>query len=108
MSAQIGAPTALACPDCGGGLFELKEGNLHRYRCYLGHAYSPGSLLDAQREELERSLWVALRVLEERASILQNMAQQASDRGGINSADQFAARANELRRHAERLRELLR
>jgi two-component system, chemotaxis family, protein-glutamate methylesterase/glutaminase len=108
MSAQTGAPTALACPDCGGGLFELEEGNIHRYRCYLGHAYSPGSLLDAQREELERSLWVALRVLEERASILQNMAQQASDRGGVNSADQFAARANELRRHAERLRELLR
>jgi two-component system, chemotaxis family, protein-glutamate methylesterase/glutaminase len=108
MSAQIGAPTALACPDCGGGLFELKEGNLHRYRCYLGHAYSSDSLLDAQREELERSLWVALRVLEERASILQNLAQRASERGGATSADQFAGRANELRRHAERLRELLR
>lgn len=108
MSVQVGAPTALSCPDCGGGLFELKEGNLQRFRCYLGHAYSPDSLLDAQREEVERSLWVALRVLEERASILQNMAQRASENGGASTADRLAGRANELRRHAERLRELLR
>jgi two-component system, chemotaxis family, protein-glutamate methylesterase/glutaminase len=107
-SVQVGAPTAISCPDCGGGLFELKEGSLQRFRCYLGHAYSPDALLDAQRVEVERSLWVALRVLEERASIYQNMAQRASERGGDDRADRFASRAAELRQHAERLRELLR
>jgi two-component system chemotaxis response regulator CheB len=107
-SVQIGAPTAISCPDCGGGLFELKEGSLQRFRCYLGHAYSPDALLDAQRVEVERSLWVALRVLEERASIYQNMAQRASERGGSGRADDLASKAAELRQHAERLRELLR
>jgi two-component system, chemotaxis family, protein-glutamate methylesterase/glutaminase len=105
---QGATPTGLACPDCGGGLFELNEGDFQRFRCYLGHAYSPEALLESQREEVERSLWVALRVLEERASILQTMAQRVSEQGSTRAADQFATRATEFREHAERLRELLR
>jgi two-component system chemotaxis response regulator CheB len=106
ITVQDGIPTALACPDCGGGLVELKDGALRRFRCYLGHAYSPESLLDAQREEVERAIWVALRVLEERASMLQNLAQ-ASEPGGRGAGDKFVTRATEFRQHAEKLRDLL-
>ncbi len=46
--------------------------------------------------------------LEERASILQNMAKQSAEKGGTARADKFASRASALRQHAERLCELLR
>jgi len=107
MSVAAGAATGVACPDCGGGLFELNEGRLGRFRCYLGHAYSPESLLSAQRDEMERSLWVALRLLEERASILQSLAQRVSEIGNVRLADQYVTRAAALRDHASRLHELL-
>ena len=40
LSIAPGVPTALSCPDCGAGLFELSDGKLHRFRCYMGHAYA--------------------------------------------------------------------
>ena len=28
-----------ACPDCGGGLWEVQGNVIKRYRCHIGHAY---------------------------------------------------------------------
>src|SRR5262249_53583848 len=39
-----GAPSGFACPACGGALWELRDGDLIRYRCRVGHAWSPDSL----------------------------------------------------------------
>jgi two-component system chemotaxis response regulator CheB len=108
MSLEAAERTPFSCPECGGALFELKDGRLHRFRCYLGHAYNPLSLLDAQNEELEQSLWAALRVLEERAKLLQRLSEQAVERGDVRSAASFADQAGDLRRHADRLREVVR
>jgi two-component system, chemotaxis family, protein-glutamate methylesterase/glutaminase len=53
---QVERPVALACPDCGGALREITEGELLRYRCHVGHAYDAGLLLGAQTERVERAL----------------------------------------------------
>ncbi|MEY4577436.1 MAG: hypothetical protein RL701_2139, partial [Pseudomonadota bacterium] len=45
--APVGVPSAFACPDCHGVLWELHEGKLVRYRCRVGHAYLPQSLAAA-------------------------------------------------------------
>jgi len=36
----FGARSTLTCPDCGGLMWELKDGALSRFRCHVGHAYT--------------------------------------------------------------------
>ena len=39
-----GTPSVFACPECHGVLWELKENELVRFRCRVGHSYGPESL----------------------------------------------------------------
>jgi two-component system chemotaxis response regulator CheB len=102
-----GKPTGFTCPECSGAIRQIEEEGQHRYRCRVGHAYSPDDLLVEKTQALEDTLWVALQTLEERAVMLATMAREDRIRGRPRNADGFEARARETREHAERLRELL-
>lgn len=66
---EQGAPSAFSCPDCHGVLWQIEEGQLERYRCRTGHAYTEESLVAAQNDALEEALWAAYRALRERAAL---------------------------------------
>jgi two-component system chemotaxis response regulator CheB len=93
-----GTPSAFSCPECGGVLWELRDGELIRYRCRVGHAFSPDSVLAEQAETLEEALWSALKTLEENISLSRRLADNARARG----YHQVAARFEEKRRDAGR------
>src|SRR5262249_51865001 len=48
-------PSPLTCPECGGALWELKNGELIRYRCHVGHGFNEDSLLNGQKSQSRRS-----------------------------------------------------
>src|SRR6185312_16150197 len=52
-----GQHSGFACPDCGGTLWELTEGDLIRFRCRVGHAWSSNGLVAEQSEGIETALW---------------------------------------------------
>jgi len=76
-----GPATGFTCPECSGALWELRDGELVRYRCRIGHAYSEDAMLVEQGNSVEAALWTALEVLEERAELLRGMAER---RGGAH------------------------
>jgi two-component system chemotaxis response regulator CheB len=98
---QLGTPTAFSCPDCNGTLWEVQDGKLLRYRCRVGHAYSSGSMIEAQSEAVERALW-EVRVLEESVSMSRRIAQKTEV-----LRKQLFEKAEERERHAQALRDLL-
>lgn len=99
----LGTLAPLACPDCGGSLWEMAHGRVLRYRCHTGHAFTAGGLLESGQRQLEETLWVALRMMEERKNLLSGLAV----RGEGPFAGQQEERLNELRAHVERLREFM-
>ena len=106
-SEQVGTPSAFGCPDCGGVLWELNTGNLLRFRCRVGHAYSVDALLDGQRSTVEAGLWAALRALEDQAALAERLAARASDEQQSAAAERFLGQARALRRQAEPIRQLI-
>jgi two-component system chemotaxis response regulator CheB len=74
---SLGAPSPFSCPDCGGVLVEFYDGDLLRFRCQVGHAFSQESLFAQQDEVLDRSLWAAFRALDERAHLGRRLAKEA-------------------------------
>ncbi|RZK56828.1 MAG: chemotaxis protein CheB, partial [Hymenobacter sp.] len=101
--AQLGRLVPLTCPDCGGTLWEMTHGRVQRYRCHTGHAFTAEVLLDRSQQALEESLWVALRMLEERKNLLLGMAARG-EAASLVPSDQ---RIEELKKHVNRLREFL-
>ena len=91
------------CPGCGGPLWEMAHGQVPRYRCHTGHAYTAEALLLESQQRVEETLWVALRMMEERKNLLASMAS----RGPGLYATQQTERIAELQKHANRLREFL-
>lgn len=104
---EIGIPSGFTCPDCGGALWEKHDGELVRYRCRTGHAFSPESLDNAQQEALEAALWAALRALEERISLSRRISQRLRDSGLQGGAARFNAQADAAAAHVGLLRGML-
>ena len=102
-----GNPSGFACPACGGSLWEIQEGDLFRFRCRTGHAYSAGTLLAAQSDALEEALWIALRALEESSALAARLATKARDRQHIKSAERFEEQSQDAQKRANVIREAL-
>ena len=95
------------CPECGGVLQETKEGGMLRFRCRVGHVYSPQSLLADQTEAVERALWAAIRSMEEQAEFSDRLAGSSRNKQRTRLAKRFAEKADANRENANILRDLL-
>jgi two-component system chemotaxis response regulator CheB len=102
-----GTPSGFACPDCAGVLWEIHDGEMVRYRCRVGHAWSPTSLLAEQSKALEVVLWTAFRALEERAAMAARMAEQFRSRGQVRSAARFVDQARDAKAKSAVIRRVL-
>jgi len=104
---RVGIPSVYSCPDCNGVLWEVIDGDVTRYRCRTGHAFSEESLLAGQSDAVESALWTAVRALEERRDLAVQLSERSTSRGYERAAKQFKAQAAEAARQAQLIRDVL-
>jgi len=100
----LSAPAGYGCPSCGGGLYEMESSPVPRYRCRVGHAWSPESLLDEQTVATEGALWMALRALEEKSALSRRMARSHA---GRSHTDRYHRMAEDAEAASGLIRKLL-
>jgi len=96
----LGVQVPFNCPNCGGVLWEVSKGDSLRYRCHTGHAFTCEVLLAEQNAKIEETLWVALRMFEERRNLIRTMPGATGNRSATE-------RAREAEVHVQRIRAML-
>lgn len=99
----LGNQVPYNCPDCGGVLWQIKDGDLLRYRCHTGHAFTSAVLLAVQSAKIEETLWTALRMFEERQNLMATMSAQPDGK----SSKAMTERSKEAQVHIDRIRAML-
>ena len=104
---KIGDVSAFACPDCGGNLWAVKGDVVKRYRCHIGHAYTEKDLVIKQAETASNTLWVALRMMEERKHLLKKIQMETEKKGYKTLAANHIQRHDEMEKHITTLKKIL-
>ncbi len=104
---KLGEPSNYACPECHGVLLQLKDAGSLRFRCHTGHAYSVDSLLAEITENVEDSLWNAVRSIEESMLLMRHMAEHPPEGEDGDYGQHFARKTEEAQRRADLVRQAL-
>jgi two-component system chemotaxis response regulator CheB len=97
----LGKQVPYNCPGCGGVLWKIEKSKTLRYRCHTGHSFTAATLLAEQSGKIEETLWITLRMLEERRNLLRAMRER---RQGTQSAIE---RERDTEIHINRIRDIL-
>ena len=100
---KLGEQVPFNCPGCGGVLWQVGSGKSLRFRCHVGHAYTAPMLLSEQSAKVEETLWVALRMFEERRNLLLRMKASKS----VGSVAAASERIKDSEIHIDRIKAML-
>lgn len=104
---DLGKVSKYTCPECHGVLVQIEEGELVRFRCHTGHAYSLKSLLVEVNDAIDKGLWDAVRAIEERILLLEQRADLADANGDRAAAGHMRDEAERAKKKYQPLRELV-
>ena len=102
---NFGHLSPYACPECHGVLSVIKDGDIIRYRCHTGHAYSADSLLTSITENIEKSLWEVIRGVEESIILLNNLGDQYAEKNQPKLAALYFKKVQEAEARAHIVRQ---
>jgi two-component system, chemotaxis family, protein-glutamate methylesterase/glutaminase len=105
MMDRLGQRSVLTCADCGGIMWELKDGAMSRYRCHIGHAYTEETITIGVDERVKHTMASALRALNERVALVTKLRDEAGHRGQRHLANSWAMKAQEFEREADAIGE---
>jgi two-component system chemotaxis response regulator CheB len=99
-----GRPSGYGCPDCGGVLWEIKDGELTRFRCRVGHGWTADALMDRQGIPGKRALERVAGSGGERVALSDQMAERLERRGIHERALRYRDSATKGAQRAEVIR----
>lgn len=102
---DVGELTPFTCPECHGVLSKIQEGTLARFRCHTGHAYSIDTLLASISENIEDSLYSALRGIDESIMLLNHIGDHYAEVNHPQLAALYFKKAKEAEARANMVRQ---
>ncbi len=102
---KLGDFSPYTCPECHGVLMQLKEGNLIRFRCHTGHAYSLNTLLTEVTQSIEETLWDGIRTIEASEMLMIHTAKHLREMNEHEAADLLLQKAEDAKRRANLVRQ---
>jgi two-component system chemotaxis response regulator CheB len=103
---KIGEVSQFTCPECHGSLWKMDNGNIIRFRCRTGHAYTGQALVQELSESIESRLWSTIRGLEESVSLIKYLTKEGSDQEK-ETLNKYLSSAKKAEKQANDLREIL-
>jgi two-component system chemotaxis response regulator CheB len=104
---EYGDTTPYSCPDCGGVLFLHKQDAITKFKCHIGHSYTTRDLLFRQTEEVEESLWYAIRSMEQRKNLLESLVAKYTRIGSTTMVTNFQKSLDDLQGHINNLKTII-
>jgi two-component system chemotaxis response regulator CheB len=104
---HIGQPVGLGCPECSGGMRSVTTGNAVHFVCHTGHSYSPETFLAARDDTIESAVWTVLSGLQEKVTVLEDLAARATRAGDDEGHRRHRSAAGHISRAARLLQEQL-
>lgn len=93
---DMGELTTFACPECKGALVSLGEGQMMRFRCHTGHAFTSSTLLAGITLQVEEKLWEAMQAMEATTMLLHQISNHYQSLGNAASAKAFKQRSVDI------------
>lgn len=97
---NMGELTTFSCPECKGALVSLGEGEMIRFRCHTGHAFTTSTLLAGVTVQIEEKLWEAMQGLEATNMLLRQIAEHYKKNSRKADAKLFQQKADEIAKRA--------
>lgn len=85
----------------------MEEEEMANFRCRIGHSFTLQSLSEGQDRQLEETLWIALRVLDERIALLKKMIYDYERKDIDMLAKSHQHNLEEVEHHTFHLRKLM-
>jgi two-component system chemotaxis response regulator CheB len=104
---KLGELSPFTCPECHGVLSTIRDGKRLRFRCHTGHAFSADSLLSTVTENIEDSLYSAIRGVEESIMLLNHLGDHFAEVNQTKLAAMYFKKANEAQTRAQMVRQVV-
>ncbi|WP_047545525.1 chemotaxis protein CheB [Psychroserpens sp. Hel_I_66] len=104
---ELGEQVPISCASCGGPLWQIKDAKQVRYRCHVGHAFTQEALLRSQDSALEEALWLSIRTLEEKRTLMQTMLNDFESKKMKQLVKSYTNKIEEVSAHIKKMKSVL-
>ena len=101
---HLGELSPFTCPECNGVLTRISDGHLSRFRCHTGHAYSADTSIADLTENIEDSLYNAIRGIDESVMLLNHIGDHLAEINQPKLAALYFKKAKEAQGRSELVR----
>jgi two-component system, chemotaxis family, protein-glutamate methylesterase/glutaminase len=104
---KLGPISPNTCPECHGVLVRIQQGAIIRYRCHTGHSFSLKTLLADVDQAIDNTLWNAVRAMEERILLLQEMRDNLVSDDKESDGHALEQAQEDVAEQVQKIREML-